>query len=117
MLFSIIIPTYNRASFIEKTIHSVLNQTCQDFEIIIVDDGSTDNTEDIIKKINNEKIIYLKIQNSERGFARNYGVQHSSGDYVTFLDSDDILLPHHFSNSFESIKKYNHPPFLHLGYE
>lgn len=117
MKFSIIIPTYNRASFIEKTIKSVLNQTYQNFELIIVDDGSTDNTEEIVKNIYNEKISYLKIQNSERGFARNYGITHSSGDYVTFLDSDDILLPEYFSNAAQSIIKYNSPPFFHLGYE
>jgi glycosyltransferase involved in cell wall biosynthesis len=117
ILFSIIIPTYNRASFIEKTIRSVLHQTYQNFELIIVDDGSTDNTETIVKNIESKKIRYFKIENSERGFARNFGTKHSSGDYVTFLDSDDILLPKHFSNAMESIVKYEHPPFLHLGYE
>lgn len=117
ILFSIIIPTYNRASFIEKTIRSVLGQTYRNFEIIIVDDGSTDNTGEIIKNIGNEKIRYFKIENSERGFARNFGVKHALGNYVTFLDSDDILLPDHFSNAVESIEKYHNPPFLHLGYE
>src|ERR1035437_2086885 len=117
LFFSIIVPTYNRTSFIEKTITSVLDQTYQNFELIIVDDGSTDNTEEIIKNINNKKIQYFKIENAERGFARNFGTRHSSGDYVTFLDSDDILLPNHFSNASESIIKYKHPPFLHLGYE
>ncbi len=117
LFFSIIIPTYNRASFIEKTIRSVLNQTYQNFELILVDDGSTDNTEEIVKNIDNKKINYYKIKNSERGFARNFGTLHSSGGYITFLDSDDVLLPNHFSNAHESITKYNHPPFLHLGYE
>ena len=117
ILFSIIIPTYNRASFIEKAINSVLNQTYQNFELIIVDDGSTDNTEEVIKSIKSNKIIYFKIENSERGFARNYGTKHSKGDYVTFLDSDDILLPEYFSNAYENIIKYDSPPFFHLGYE
>lgn len=117
LLFSIIIPTYNRASFIGKTIQSVLNQTYKNFEIIVVDDGSTDNTEEIIKNINSKKIKYLKIQNSERAFARNFGTRHSFGDYITFLDSDDVLLPDYFSNAYENIIKYNSPPFFHLGYE
>jgi glycosyltransferase involved in cell wall biosynthesis len=117
LFFSIIIPTYNRALFIEKTIRSVLNQNYRNFEIIIVDDGSTDNTAEIIKNINSDKIKYFKIENSERGVARNYGIKHSTGDYVTFLDSDDILLPTHFTNASESILKYDRPPFLHLGYE
>jgi glycosyltransferase involved in cell wall biosynthesis len=117
LFFSIIIPTYNRASFIDTTIRSVLAQTYRNFEIIIVDDGSTDNTEEIIKNIDNKKIRYFKIQNSERGFARNYGTARANGDYITFLDSDDILLPMYFANACESITKYNNPPFLHLGYE
>ncbi len=115
--FSIVIPTYNRASFIVNTINSILTQTYQNFEIIIVDDGSIDNTEEVVKTIINEKIKYYKINNSERGAARNYGTLKSTGDYVTFLDSDDELLPHYFSNACESITKYNNPPFLHLGYE
>lgn len=115
--FSIIIPTYNRASFILKTIHSVLNQTFQNFEIIVVDDGSTDNTEDIIRDISSEKIRYFKIKNSERGYARNYGMMNSKGDYVTFLDSDDLLFSDYFSNANESIQRYSKPPFLHLAYQ
>lgn len=117
ILFSIIIPTYNRASFILRTINSILNQSYQNFEIIIVDDGSTDNTEDIIKKIVTERVHYFKIKNSERAFARNYGTMRAIGNYITFLDSDDILLPSFFSNAYESINKYNNPPFLHLAYE
>lgn len=117
IFFSIVIPTYNRASFIHKTIDSVLNQTYQNFEIIVVDDGSTDNTEEIIKSISSKKINYIKIKNSERGFARNCGIDIAKGDYITFLDSDDILFSDYFSNASESIQRYHTPPFLHLGYE
>jgi glycosyltransferase involved in cell wall biosynthesis len=117
IFFTIVIPTYNRASLIIRTIDSVLNQTCKNFEILIIDDGSTDNTEEVIKQITDSRIHYHKISNSERGFARNYGTKHSKGDYITFLDSDDVLLPNHFSNASESLLKYNNPPFLHLGYE
>ena len=117
IFFSIVIPTYNRASFILKTINSVLAQTYPHFEIIIVDDGSTDNTEEIIKGISSEKLHYLKIKNAERGFARNYGSLNAKGDYITFLDSDDILFSTYLSNAHESIVKYAYPAFLHLGYE
>lgn len=117
IFFSIVIPTYNRASFIPKTISSVLDQTYQNFEIIVVDDGSTDNTEEIIKNISASKIKYIKIKNSERGFARNCGIQNSSGEYITFLDSDDMLFPNYFANANESITRHNTPPFFHLGYE
>ena len=117
ILFTIIIPTYNRASFIEKTIFSVLNQTYPNFEIIIVDDGSTDNTSKIVRKIKSNKITYYKIENSERAAARNFGTKKSKGKYVTFLDSDDILLPNYFSNAIDILEKFHNPPFFHLGYE
>lgn len=117
ILFSIVIPTFNRATFIQKAVQSVLEQAYTNFEIIIVDDGSTDNTEEVIRNLNSNKIYYHKIENAERGYARNFGTLHAKGDYVTFLDSDDILLPQHFQNAFESIQKYKRPPFLHLGYE
>ena len=91
ILFSVIIPTYNRAGFITKTIESVLNQTYSNFELIIVDDGSTDNTEKVIKCIRDKRIKYFKKENEERGAARNYGTNKAKGDYITFLDSDDLL--------------------------
>ena len=115
--FSIIIPTYNRAHLIEKTIQSVLNQSYPNFEVIIVDDGSTDNTEDIIKSIQNPKLKYYKIKNSERGAARNYGIDRATGRYVTFLDSDDMYYPWHLSHAYESLNNYEFPMFFHLGYE
>jgi glycosyltransferase involved in cell wall biosynthesis len=117
LFFSIVIPTYNRATFITKTIESVLNQTYIDFEIIIIDDGSTDNTSEVVHAIKDARVLYFKKQNEERAKARNYGTMKAKGDYITFLDSDDVLLPDHFLNAYESIVKYNNPPFLHLGYE
>jgi len=115
--FSVIIPTYNRAHLIEKTIQSVLNQSYPNFELIIVDDGSTDNTEEVIHNIQNTKLHYYKIKNSERGAARNYGIDRAIGRYVTFLDSDDMYYPWHLSHAYESINNYDFPSFFHLGYE
>ncbi|MEI6488263.1 MAG: glycosyltransferase [Bacteroidota bacterium] len=117
LFFSIVIPTYNRASFIKSTIDSVLNQVYQNFEIIIVDDGSTDNTEEVIRTIPSEKIRYFKVENSERAAARNFGILQSNGEYLTFLDSDDILFPDYLQNANNSILKYKRCPFFHLGYE
>jgi glycosyltransferase involved in cell wall biosynthesis len=94
----------------------VLSQIHQDYELIIVDDGSTDNTEETIQQINSKKIQYFKIQNSERGAARNFGVLKSSGEYVTFLDSDDILYPDYLSNALELIENNPEKCFLHLPY-
>ncbi|NOZ45189.1 MAG: glycosyltransferase [Chlorobi bacterium] len=115
--FSIIIPTYNRAEFIEKTINSVLNQTYENFEIIIVDDGSTDNTKEIVTSINDKRIKYYRKENAERGAARNFGVKKAQGDYITFLDSDDVLYPIHFQEAYNLILSNNTPNIFHLAYE
>lgn len=117
LLISIIIPTYNRESFITKTIDSVLKQSDPDFEVLIVDDGSSDNTEETVKKIKDSRIRYYKIPNGERGHARNYGTNLASGNYVTFLDSDDLLYPDYLSNAKAAIKKFQQPPFFHQAYE
>ena len=71
--FSIVIPTYNRAHLIGKTIESMLRQEFQDFEILVVDDGSKDNTGDVVKTFTDSRIQYFKKENAERGAARNYG--------------------------------------------
>lgn len=92
-LVSIIIPCYNTEEFIERTIKSVLNQSYQNFEIIIVDDGSTDNTPKIIQRYasNDKRIKYFSISHTGRpSVPRNYGVSKSSGKYIAFLDSDDL---------------------------
>ena len=102
ILFSIIIPTYNRASLIKETINSVLLQDYPNFEIIIVDDGSTDDTENIVKSIEDSRINYHKKTNAERGAARNFGIKLAKGEYITFLDSDDILYVNHLTNWVKS---------------
>lgn len=92
--FSIIIPTYNNAHLINYTIDSVLCQTNKNYELIIVDDGSNDDTETIVaNKINSFKVIkYFRKENGGVSSARNLGVKHSKGKYLIFLDSDDILV-------------------------
>lgn len=116
-LFSIIIPTYNRADLLSDTIQSVLAQTYPHFEIIVVDDGSTDNTHEVVHAFQNNKILYYKISNHERGFARNYGAKQSTGKYLYFLDSDDILYPNHLSAAFSIIQKYPNIEIFHLSVE
>jgi glycosyltransferase involved in cell wall biosynthesis len=115
-VFSIVIPTYNRAGFIRKTIQSVLDQTFGDFEVIVVDDGSTDNTAEIVQSITDERLIYLRKDNAERAAARNLGTRHARGSYVTFLDSDDLLYPHHFETAYKTLREKG-VLFFHLGYE
>lgn len=93
---SVIIPTYNRAHLVARAIQSVLDQTYQDFEIIVVDDASTDNTEAVIQQYDDSRIVYLKHEvNSGGAAARNTGIRHARGQYIAFLDSDDEWLPIH----------------------
>ncbi|MBB6460747.1 glycosyltransferase family 2 protein [Flammeovirga kamogawensis] len=116
ILFSIIIPTYNRANFIKKTIQSVTNQTYTNFEIVVVDDGSTDNTEEIIHTIQDHRLQYYKKRNAERGAARNYGAKIAKGEYIYFLDSDDLLYTNHLEVAYHFIIK-NNPNIFFQQYE
>ncbi len=115
--FSVIIPTYNRADFITRTIESILTQSFADFEIIVVDDGSTDATEKIISTIDDIRLQYIKKTNAERAAARNEGVAQAKGRYVTFLDSDDIAYPNHLSTAFDFLSVNHLPEVFHVGYE
>ena len=93
-LISIILPVYNREKYIEDSIGSILNQTFKNFELIIVDDGSSDNSVGIVEKINDLRIkIFRNSENRGLSNARNIGIQHSSGKYIAFMDSDDISHP------------------------
>jgi glycosyltransferase involved in cell wall biosynthesis len=93
-VISIILPTYNRAKTISRAINSLLEQTYQDYEIIIVDDASEDETKEIVKGFADEKIRYIQCkQNKGRGAARNLGIQESRGKFIAFQDSDDEWLP------------------------
>jgi glycosyltransferase involved in cell wall biosynthesis len=91
---SVIIPTYNRAHLIGRAIQSVLNQTYRDFELIIVDDGSTDNTEEVVGSFKDSRIKYIHHKENKGGTAaRNTGINDANGEYIAFLDSDDEWLP------------------------
>ncbi|WP_167604639.1 glycosyltransferase family 2 protein [Maribellus sediminis] len=93
-LVSVIIPTYNRANVIAESINSVLNQTYSNLELIIVDDYSTDNTEEIIRNMGDRRLVYYKLdKNRGACFARNYGIEKARGELIAFQDSDDIWLP------------------------
>ena len=90
-LVSVVIPTYNRGHLIERAVNSALKQTYQYIEVIVVDDGSTDNTKDVMKQLTNERVKYIR-EEKNRGacHARNLGIQASQGEFVSFLDSDDF---------------------------
>ncbi len=88
---SIIVPMYNSEKHIKKCLESILNQTYEDFELLLINDGSTDITESIIKKYDDDRIKYYKNENQGIGKARNYGIEKSKGEYIVFIDSDDYV--------------------------
>jgi glycosyltransferase involved in cell wall biosynthesis len=107
---SVIIPTYNRADFIAEAIKSVLAQSLRDFEVIVIDDGSTDNTQDIVSTF---PVRYLWQENQGPGAARNKGIDLAQGQYLVFLDSDDVLL----SNALEvGVQVLDHHPEAAFSY-
>jgi len=101
---SVIIPTYNRAKYISEAIGSIMSQTYNDYEIIVVDDGSTDNTKEVLKKYK-EKIKYVCQKNQGSAAARNRGVKESRGEFIAFVDSDDLLMPRCFELQVQALEK------------
>lgn len=116
-LFSIVVPTYNRATLVAQAIESILRQSNPDFEAIIVDDGSTDDTLVRLSRFTDPRLRIFSKENGERGAARNFGASKSMGEYINFLDSDDVLFPNHLSVAREVIDERDRPPIFHLGYE
>jgi glycosyltransferase involved in cell wall biosynthesis len=108
-LFSIIIPTYNRAHLLKIAIQSVSDQTFEDWEIVVVDDGSVDETKEVVSAFSEEKVRYVFQQNQELSAARNTGIRNSRGTYICFLDDDDYYLPEHLFHLSKVILKQNKP--------
>ncbi|WP_435159749.1 glycosyltransferase family 2 protein [Haladaptatus sp. DFWS20] len=91
---SVIVPTYNRAHSLPRTVESVLSQTLEDLELIIVDDASDDDTADVVASYDDDRIRFFEHEeNQGASAARNTGIEHAEGDYMAFLDSDDVWLP------------------------
>lgn len=107
-LISVIMPTYNRGYIISIAIESILKQTYKNLELIIIDDCSTDNTEEIISRYNDNRLKYIRL-NEKRGsnYARNVGIEESKGDYITFQDSDDYSFPERIEIEYNTLKAEN----------
>ncbi len=105
-LVSVIIPAYNAEKYIERTIHSALLQDYENLEIIVIDDGSTDNTADVVKKLaeKDRRLKYVHQQNGGVSSARNHGYKFSKGEYLAFLDADDIWLPDNVSKKLAHLQ-------------
>ena len=106
IFFSIIIPTHNRETFFKKAVDSVLAQTYSDFELIIIDDGSTDKTKRLALSYSDKRVNYIYQSNHGISFSRNKGVKASQGDFIAFLDSDDSWVPEKLKKTVEYINKY-----------
>ena len=104
---SVIIPVYNCEKFIEKCLQSLVNQTLTDIEIILVNDGSTDNSQKIIEKFSDTRIKLINKKNGGQSSARNVGLDVANGEYIGFIDSDDWVDSDFFEKLYNTAKKYN----------
>lgn len=114
--FSIVVPTYNRSHLITATINSILLQSYTNYEVIIIDDGSTDNTEAVLKPFLKENVQYYKKENAERAAARNYGTTKAKGDYINWFDSDDLMLSNHLEEAAKLVQQYNEPEIFAISF-
>ena len=104
--FSVVIPVYNKEKFVAKTLKSVLDQTFTDFEIIIVNDGSTDKSEVKILEFKDSRIQYYSKKNEGVAVARNFGIEKATSDYICFIDADDIWFPNFLETMHRFISEF-----------
>lgn len=114
MLVSVVIPAYNRAALLPETLSSVREQTFTDWECIVVDDGSTDHTREVVLAAcaEDRRVRYIHQENAERSAARNTGIRHSRGEYICFLDSDDRYTPRYLQRLTEFLFDRGFPEAL-----
>jgi len=115
--FSIIIPLYNKEKHIANTLQSVFDQTYSDLEIIIINDGSTDSSEEIVSTYKNEKTRYFSTKNNGVSKARNLGIEKANGTLIAFLDADDYWYPTHLQTLFELYQKFPKAGLYATSYE
>ena len=106
MLISVVIPLYNKGGFIKKTVESVISQSYDNFEIIIVNDGSTDNSASVVEGIDDNRITLINQENQGEGVARNTGIRHANAEWVALLDADDTWHPQFLERCISLIKSF-----------
>lgn len=105
-LFSIVIPAYNAERFIGLTLQSIFAQTVQDFEIVVVNDGSTDGTLDLLQQVRDSRLRVITQENGGECAARNRGLREACGKYISFLDSDDVWLTNHLEQTLSFMEQH-----------
>jgi len=117
--FTVVIPTYNRADLLPLSIQSVLNQSFTDFEIIVVDNFSSDNTNEVMKQYEADvRILYFRNEkNMERGYSRNVGFRNGRGKFLTLLDSDDLMYTHCLMDAYNFSQQHQEAKVFHNLYE
>ena len=105
--FSIVIPLYNKQKDIAATLRSVFAQTFADFEVVVINDGSTDGSENEVLQFDDNRIVYIKTENRGVSQARNLGIENSKGEYIAFLDADDYWFPGHLETLHQLITEYS----------
>ena len=116
-MISVVIPLYNKEKSIASTLHSVINQTFKDYEIVIVNDGSTDNSVAEVEKIHDARIRLINQQNAGVSAARNRGIEEAKGELIAFLDADDEWLPEYLSTQYKLFLKYPKCSVFACNYE
>jgi len=116
-IFSIVIPLFNKEKEIQQTLESVLKQTFHDFEVIIINDGSTDKSEQIVNSFTDERILLISTDNKGVSQARNFGINYANGEIIAFIDADDYWFPNHLEKLFELHQKFPETGLLATNYE
>ncbi len=115
--FSVVIPLFNKANFIKETLKSVQNQSFSDFEVIIVNDGSTDNSVKIVQEFKDDRISIINQDNQGASAARNNGINQAKANWIALLDADDIWYKNHLEEILQSIKKLKHVDLVSNAYQ
>jgi len=115
-LVSVVIPTYNRADMVVEAVDSVLKQTYSNVEVVVVDDGSTDNTRELVEAIPDERVLYLYKENNGASSARNLGILEAQGEYIAFLDSDDLFFPQKLEIQIRYLQERPYLGMLYCGF-
>jgi glycosyltransferase involved in cell wall biosynthesis len=115
MIFTVVIPLFNKEQYIQTTITSVLQQSYSDFELLVVDDGSTDGSAEIVHNISDPRLKYIKKEHSGAAATRNFGIRRAEGRYIAFLDADDWWAPTFLEEMAGAIAKYPNQKLFATG--